>query len=388
MLTGLSMIGGYVLCAFSFSLQNGSYGNAIDIFTLDHTGHIQIHKENYLKRPKIHKTINNAEEIGRLLEVEADIVSFSARVFAPALAYGDAKTSPASIFGIDVEKEPQTSRITQKVQQGEYFSASMNADGFYSAMIGQGLANTLKMNVGDELVLISQGADGSIANDIYVVSAIVGNKTSHDRQGVYLPLAAAQEFLSLGNDVHEVVIVVDHRDDARGIARTLQDKMPDVTVSPWQVVEATFFKTMEADQEGNYFTMAIIIFIVFIGVLNTVLMSVLERTREFGVLRAIGSRPINIVQMVFLETMLLALISIGIGMVLSLPLILWFTEVGFLLAEPIDAGGVAFQHLRGEFSAFVFFAPMALILSFAAVVSIPPGLRAARVLPRDALGAH
>ena len=71
-------------------------------------------------------------------------------------------------------------------------------------MIGRGLHITLKLDIGDEIVLISSGGDGSIANDIFVVSAIIGNKTSFDRMAVYLPLAAAQEFLSLGNDVHRV----------------------------------------------------------------------------------------------------------------------------------------------------------------------------------------
>jgi ABC-type antimicrobial peptide transport system permease subunit len=114
----------------------------------------------------------------------------------------------------------------------------------------------------------------------------------------------------------------------------------------------------------------------------------LERTREFGVLRAIGSRPVEIIKMVFLETTFLAGISIAIGFVLSIPLVHWFTSVGILLPEPIDMGGIEFQHMKGEFSLFVFAAPAALIFGFAALVSLPPGLRASRILPRDALGSH
>ena len=145
---------------------------------------------------------------------------------------------------------------------------------------------------------------------------------------------------------------------------------------------------MQSDKQGNHFAIGIIIFIVFIGVLNTVLMSVLERTREFGVLRAIGTRPVEIIKMIFLETTMLACISIGIGVILSIPLIAWFTYVGILLPEPIDMGGIQFQYMTGEFSWFVFTLPMLLIFGFSALVSIPPGLRAAHILPRDALGSH
>lgn len=388
LLTGLSMTGGYVLTVFSLSLLEGSYGNVIDIFTLDHTGHIQIHKDDYMRRPKIYKSIEQRESLEAMLTSLDDVKSFSPRVFAPALAYAGNKTSLAQVLGVDVEREPTISRLALKVKMGTYFDSTLNSDGYFQAMIGQGIADSLRLSIGAELVLISQGADGSIANDIFIISAIVGNKTSYDRLGVYLPLEAAQAFLSLGNRVHEYAMLVEDKNSNEEIASNLQAMLPELTISPWQEVEETFYHSMQADKQGNYFSMGIIVFIVFIGVLNTVLMSVLERTREFGVLRAIGSRPIEIIKMVFLETTFLAIISIALGLVLSIPIILWFTHVGFLLPEAIDMGGIEFQHMKGEFSLVVFAAPAALILGFAGAVSLPPGLRASRILPRDALGSH
>jgi len=382
------MTGGYILCVWSFSLVEGSYSNVIDIFTLDHTGHIQVHKDNYLRRPKIYKTIDDREALETVLTNNDEVSNFSPRVFAPALAYAGNKTSPVRVLGVDVVREPTTSRLAQKVKKGTYFDAKPGGDGYFKAMIGQTVADMLLLDIGAEIVLISQGADGSIANDIFIISAVVGNRTSYDRLGVYLPLEAAQMFLSLGNRVHEYAIIVENKNSNKAVARNLQDELPGLKVSPWQEVEETFYRTMQADKQGNHFTLGIVIFIVFIGVLNTVLMSVLERTREFGVLRAIGSRPFEIIKMIFLETNLLACISICIGVILSIPLIAWFTYVGILLPEPIDMSGIEFQFMTGEFSWFVFTVPMALILGFSAAVSIPPGLRAAHILPRDALGSH
>jgi ABC-type lipoprotein release transport system permease subunit len=388
LLTGLSMSGGYMLFVFSFSLLEGSYGNAIDIFTLDNTGHIQVHKDNYLDRPKIYKTIRARQSVETALSANEEVKSFAPRVFSPALAYAGDKTAPAQVIGVDPALEPTVSRLMQKVTSGDYFDSSPDADGYFKAMIGQGLAVNLKLAIGDEVVLISQGGDGSIANDIFVVSAIIGNKTSFDRMAVYLPLPAAQTFLSLGTDIHEYALLVEDKNDNEEVARDLQETLPEVTVSPWQMVEATFYRTMQSDKQGNYFSMGLIVFIVFIGVLNTVLMSVLERTREFGVLRAIGCRPFELVRLIFLETVMLAAFSILIGLVLIIPAVLWFAEIGFLLPEPIDMGGVMFDHMKGEFSAFVFYLPMRFIFLSAAIISIPPGIRAARILPRDALGSH
>ena len=282
LLTGLSMTGGYMLFVFSFSLLEGSYGNLIDIFTLDNTGHIQIHKDDYLDRPKIYKTLQDRDLIESTLQADAQVKSFTPRVFAPALAYAANKTTPAQVIGVDPDKEPTVTRLRQKVSAGTYFDSTPDADGYSKAMIGHGLAMSLKLSVGDEIVLISQGADGSIANDIFIVTALIGNRTSFDRMAIYLPLNAAQMFLSLGPDVHEYALLVTDKNANESIAVELARKLPDVTVSPWQVVESTFYRTMQSDKQGNHFMMALIVFIVFIGVLNTVLMSVLERTREFG----------------------------------------------------------------------------------------------------------
>ena len=392
LLTGLSMTGGFVLCTFSFSITQGSYGNAIEFFTLDHTGHIQIHWEDYQRRSKIYQTIADRETVESILKSSDQIKYFTPRIFAPALAYAGNQTSPVSVVGIDPELEPKTSRIRQKVQAGAYFDDDLSANGLTKAMIGQGVARSLDIGTGDEIVLISQGADGSIANDIFEVVALVGTKDSYDRMIVYLPLVPAQEFISVGDQVHEYAMLVNNANGSEAIASSLQLKLdnvvPGATVSPWQVVEEAFYKSMQADLQGNYFAMAIIVFLVCIGVLNTVLMSVFERTKEFGVLRAIGSRPAQIFKLIFVETMMMATLSILLGYLLLIPMLLFLTQVGFVLPEPMEMGGVPFLHLKGGVNALVLTAPALIIYAFAAVVTILPGIRAVSITPKTAMSSY
>ena len=388
LLTALSIGGGYLLCTLSFSLIEGSYNNLIELFTLTKTGHVQIHQGDYLERPKLHKAIRNYAEIGKSLDQLDTIKSYSYRVFAPALAYSDDGNNPAQVIGIDLKREAQTTLIKDKVTSGQYITAEPDADGYFAAMIGSGIAESLKIGLGDEFILISEGADGSIANDIFKVGAIIGSRDIGEKSNVYLPLGAMQAFLALEGQVHQVVIVLNTYQDADAFSTELGLRLPDLTVSSWQQIEADFYKSMESDKQGNQVTLGIILFIVFIGVLNTVLMSVLERTREFGVLKAIGSRPANIFCLVTLETTLLASMSVAVSFLVSLPVMYWFAEVGFSLAEPIDVGGIAFSAFRGEVSWFVFGMPLVLLLGFALLVSIPPGIRAARIAPTKAMSSH
>jgi ABC-type lipoprotein release transport system permease subunit len=388
LLTAMSLIGGYVLSVFSFSMSEGSYNNAITFFVQDHTGHIQIHKEDYLQRPKIHKSIPRPDELSAILDANERVASHTLRVFAPSIAYSDTDNTPAQVIGVDLARERATSTLAAKISAGAYIGPELDGEGYYSAMIGAGIANNLNIGLGDELILISQGADGSIANDIYRVGAIVGDRSSADRSTVYLPLVASQEFLSLPDAVHEVSILVKDDGLAREEAARLQELLPEFTVDPWQVVEATFYQSMQTDKQGNVVFLGIIIFIVFVGVLNTVLMSVLERTREFGVLKAIGSRPAKLALMITVETIMLTSISVLIGVMLSAPLILWFSLAGFALPEPMDVGGVLMSHLTGELSLYVFAVPMFLILGFAILISIPAGIRAALNSPIEAMRSH
>lgn len=387
-LTALSIGGGYILCALSFSLIEGSYNNLIELFTLTKTGHVQIHKDNYLDRPKLYKAIDNYTTVGQTLEGFDQVKSYSYRVFAPALAYSDEGNHPVQVIGIDPEREGSTTLIREKVTSGNYITQQPDGDGYFQAMIGVSIAESLEIGLGDDLILISEGADGSVANDIFKVGAIVGNRNGIEKSNVYLPLNAAQSFLALEGRAHEIVLILDNYKDAGPFAAILRAAIPDLTISAWQQVEEDFYKSMQSDKQGNHVTLGIILFIVFIGVLNTVLMSVLERTREFGVLKAIGSRPSTIIGLVTLETTLLATMSVMASFVIALPLMYWLTYVGFALSEPIDVGGIAFSAFRGEMSIPVFGIPFLLLITFALLISIPPGIRAAKISPTQAMRSY
>jgi len=385
-------------------MSEGSYSNIINIFTQDHTGHVQIHKDNYLERPSLYKTINNADAIISQLEQQALVLGVAPRIYGPSLAYGKNKTFPAQVIGIDPKRESKTTRLKNKVSEGRYLPSEVTNQktkrgnnqlskiDYYPAMIGFSLAKNLKLTVGDELVLISQGIDGSIANDIFEVIAIVGDATSYERMNVYVSLSAMREFLSMqggNNQVHELAISLSNQNEARTFATQTQAGLENksLRVEPWQVVESSFYNSMQADKKGSYVSMGIIIFIVSIGVLNTILMGTLERTREFGVLKAVGTRPLSVFTLIMLESFLLAIISCLIGLLLALPVCFWLASSGISMPEPIDMGGIIFDTMLGEVSWFVVLLPSIVVISSTLIVSFIPAIRAANISPLKALQA-
>lgn len=393
LLTLLSMGGGYLLLCLSLSISEGSYNHIIDVFTRDHTGHMQIHVADYLDRPSLYKSIQHSDDWLPDLQQQFAIRSATPRIFSPALAYGANKTAPATVVAIDPQREAQTTLLKDKVKQGTYLNAVMDEQGYWPAMVGFSLAQTLKLEVGDELVLISQGADGSIANDVFMVRAIVGTAESNERMNVYLSLSAIRQFLTMPVGIHELVLLVDHPKQAQSqallVQQYLQANVPEqvLSVAPWQTVERSFYNSMQADKQGNYVSMGIIMFIVSIGVLNTVLMSTLERTREFGVLKAIGTRPGLLFRMIVLEAFLLSSLGCMFGLLFALPINGYFVHHGIQLEQGFDMGGIMFDRLLGEFSWVTLGIPALVVMVSTLLVSLIPAIRAARITPIDALQA-
>lgn len=393
LLTLLSMGGGYLLLCLSLSLSEGSYNHIIDVFTRDHTGHIQIHAGDYLDRPSLYKRIEQVDSWLPRAMTQFDIRAAAPRLYSPALAYGENKTAPASVVGIDPEREAATTFLKDKIKQGQWLSSHPNAEDYWQAMVGYSLAQTLRLQVGDELVLISQGADGSIANDVFAVAAILGTEDSSERMNVYLALPAMRSFISMPAGIHELALLVDHPKDARKVAAGLQQyvdaELPEqhLNVQPWQTVESSFYHSMQADKRGNYVSMGIIMFIVSIGVLNTILMSTLERTREFGVLKAIGTRPGLLFRLIVLESAMLGALGCALGLLLTVPVNGYFVHHGIVLSQGFDMGGMVFDRLLGEFSWITLGIPALVVVSSTLLVSLFPAWRAARIAPIDALQA-
>ncbi len=386
-LTALAMIVGFTLSSVFIGWSDGGYANIIKMFTRNRIGHIQVHREGYLDKPSLYKTINAYLSVGEIIQSSTEVEAWTPRVYAAGLGSVGEKSTTVQIIGIDVERESETTQFDKKVIEGRVPAKTPS----HEAIIGKGLARLLSGTVGSEIVIVSQAADGSIANDMYTIVGITesGDDRS-DRMACYLNLQDAQELLVLEGRVHEMVVVLSNINRVRKITQALETRLKDLTldVSPWQEVAKSFYRAMQADKKGDAVARMIIMLIVAISVLNTVLMSVLERTREYGLLKAVGTKPMQIFWLVICEVAIIAVGSIIVGMFLGVLINYLLSIYGITLPEEFTYGGIKFDKIYAEVSTRSLIIPAITVLLSAIGVSLFPAIKAARITSARAMRMH
>jgi ABC-type lipoprotein release transport system permease subunit len=384
--TVLTMVGGFTLASLSIGIADGSYNNLIDLFTRTQTGHIQVHKGDYLDKPSLYKTIADYKEVGAIIQKVKGVESWSPQIYAPGLASLGDKSSAIQMVGIDPQQESATTNFDKKIKHGKLFPPKAG----HLAVIGKGLAQTLKATIDSQVVIVSQAADGSMANDIYTICGIMdsGDEMT-DRMSLYIHLADMQELMVMEGRVHQISINVSNIKKVPSITKQIRQELAGLglDIEPWQEVAKTFYRSMQADKQGNYVFHFIIMLIVSIGVLNTVLMAVLERTREYGVLKALGTQPTQIFRMVIIEVAAMTVISLVIGCLMGLLTNYFFMVFGFKI-PPTEVGGIVMDTMKSEINAQSFYTPALLVVISALLVSLFPARMASKIQPARAMRLH
>ena len=384
-LTALAMIVGFTLSSVFIGWSDGAYSEIIEMFTQNRIGHIQLHQRGYLEKPSLYKTMQDYESIGETIGKIKGVEAWTPRVFSAGLGSVAEKSTTVQIIGIDAAREVEATRFDKKIVDGRGISAQPARQ----AVLGKGLARILSATVGSEIVIVSQGADGSIANDLYEIVGIAeSGDDSTDRMALHI--GDAQELLVLEGRAHEIVVIVSNINRVFKITEAIETSLNDssLEVSPWQVVAKDFYRAMQADQQGDAIGRIIIMLIVAIGVLNTVLMSVLERTSEYGVLKAVGTKPRQIFWLVICEVLIIAVGSIAVGAALGTAANHLLSIYGITMPQEFTYGGIKFQTMYAEVNLRSLTVPAITVILAAAIVSLFPALKAARILPARAMQAH
>lgn len=379
-ITSLAMIGGFMLASLSLGFITGTFGGMVEQFTRNNLGHIQVHSRGYFDKPTLYNTIGDYGKLAEKIVSEKVIESWAPRLYSGGLVSVGEKTAGASIIGIDPKLENEALNFDSKIEDGRGLPETAS----HKALLGKGFAKILSASVGDSIIIVSQAADGSIANDIYEINGIIssGNDMA-DRATLYLDIQDAQELFVLENQAHELVFIVDNIDHVSKDTDKIRAEIDTTkySVMPWQEFAKSFYEMVQAKLSGNYITNIIIALIVGIGVLNTVLMSVLERTREYGVLKAIGTKPIQIFKLIFFETLLLASASIILGAILGVGLNFYFSLHGISYGTEFEISGFVLDKASAKITAQTLYLPALIVFCTAMIVSIFPAIFAARTKP-------
>lgn len=319
---------GLAAMIFTDALMIGMKDNMIRSATKSFLGEGQIHRKNFRLTQDVEKTINNLDRMISPLEEEEAVERFTLRTVTFGMITSPANVSSIMVYGIKPSSEKFLSQIDDVIEEGSYFEGEDVRD----IVIGSDLAELLEVGLGDRTVLtVTQAESGDLAQEMFRVSGIYKfNVKEMDTGMAFVRLSKAQDMLGIGKNVHEIAI------QFKDIHFASQEKDPfwsEYSVHDNEAVSWTQLLPQLDAMLGIFWislmVMGIILFgIVAFGIVNTLFMSLYERMFEFGVIRAIGTRPSGIRRLILFEAGALSLLSIALGSVLGFILTLIFVKTG------------------------------------------------------------
>lgn len=384
-ITALMVTAGTVLMVYMAGLAEGSYASMIELATGNYTGHFQVIGEGYNEKPSLFVTVDDPDEWERKLEANDDVVAATSRVEAPGLVSHGAHTTGILLTGVDPVKEKKVATFTRAVSEGSWLPAEVGPDDPLPIILGAGVAQRLKVKIGDEVSFVSQAADGSIAAELYTISGLLDTGVDEiDAQVGFIRLSDARELLVLEGRAHRVVALTHKPSDAARTARQFQPEEGQQILT-WAELMPELSRSIEVDKGGQHIFLIIVLVVIGLGVMNTMMMSVVERTREFGVLLAVGTTPGLIVRTTMWEAVWMCLAGAALGVAAGTILNLTLGFPMTLFGGPIEVAGVVLDHMQPVNNPRGNVVYPTLIVLAGILAGVLPARRASRLVPAQAL---
>jgi ABC-type lipoprotein release transport system permease subunit len=328
-LTTGAMIFSNVILVFMISMQVGMYQMMIDNSLRASVGHLQVQAEGYNEELKMRQVVPGVEGLAADLRQELGLDTVAPRASAFALASSAERSFGVQVMGVEPDAEMKVSSLPGLVEEGRFLEGSDTPE----IVVGKTLARNLKIGVGDELTLMGSGRDGSFAAAIATVVGILdAGNPDMNRALAQMPLGYFQDTFAMEGAGHSVVMLAPDMFQIPSLVDRVEGLLPadqDLVVLDWDRLMPGLKQAIQADISSAAFMYLVLIVLVAFSVLNTQLMSVLERTKEFGVILSLGVSPGKLGRLVLLESALMGLVGLVVGVVIGGALVVWLSIVGF-----------------------------------------------------------
>lgn len=334
LITITAISSGLAMLVVASAVGDGMHARMINYGVANQAGHVVIHGAGYHEKGEAEITVPRAAAVAEAMRravPEARVVS---RVFLQGLLTSPRNSVGVALVGVQPDREAEVAQLDDKLVEGAYLKEGDER----GVVIGAALAKTLEVKLGDKVVLMTQ-RQGEIESTLLRVRGLF-ETGMQELDGFYghMPLGAAQAVLGLGEGVHQVSL---HLPDVDGVGEAARRARAAIggeglEVLPWQEALPELHQFVVLDDGSAYVFMLVIAIVVAMGILNTVLMSVLERTREFGVMLSLGMTPGRLGRLVLAEAALLGLVAVAGGVAL-----------GGLLSWPLIVNGLDYAELAG-----------------------------------------
>ena len=393
LITGIS-IGFGVMLAVTFT-GTGDYGytNMINTSAIMGLGHVTIEPHGYNQTPSLDKRLRKTGQIRERVLALPGVSDAIVRIMGQAMFASASKTIGGVFMGIDPAQEsPEHNLLIRSLVQGELLSGKDSR----GVVVGSKMAEKLNLRIGKKLVYTTTDVSGEIVSEIARVTGIFKTGVNEVDGGmVMLPINSVRA--TLHYDAHDATLLAVIINDQR-YAERMRDKIslteedPQIEVLSWQQTQPEMAGVITMDRSGNYISQFLIGLLIAAGILNTLLMSVLERTREFGVMMAVGMSPRTLFMLVVVESLWLAIIGIVIGIIITAPWYAYLYYVGLdfsgAIGENSSAGGILVDPLiRIRLYKESIIAILTGVFSLTLLAGLYPAWRAGRIPPVESLKA-
>ena len=370
---------------FVDALIIGMERNIIRSATASFLGEGQIHARGFRQSFEVEKTINSGQSVLLELSEEPRVSSFASRVLSFAMISSPDNHSAVTLVGVDPERETELSQVDDAITEGDYFEGDSGRE----LVIGSKLAEILEVGLKSRVVLtVAEAETGDLAQEMFRVSGIYHfNSLEMDKGMAFIRLEKAQQMLGLGSDIHEIALIFSDSQYARDKTNPFwhEYSVQGNEAVSWTELLPQLEGALELSQFSTFIVGIVLFGVVALGIINTLFMSLHERIFEFGVLRAVGTRPGVLALLILFEAGALAILSIVIGSVLGYIITYVPAQTGIDYVG-IEIVGVTFRELLYPVIQVRQFLIYPIVVFFLTIlVGVYPAMYAARIQPAEAM---
>ena len=394
--TGLSVaatVFAVFLVVLTVGMAEGVHENIIEDGVRLASGHVAISGKGYRHSMTLEQYLPWDGRIEEAVDSATGVRAWAPRISSFALISIADRSQGGLVIGVAPERERGVTTFAEKVIEGR-FLASNNKPGSQEVVLGRKLANRLGAGIGDEVLLYGVAYSLETAYELFeVVGTMALPDPRLEKNLAIIHIEAARDFYVYEDRITEVAILAQSADHSGALLAELEEVLtPElggaIELQTYEEMMPELVQLILLDTAGMYITLIILVIVVGFGILNTILMAILERTRELGVVLALGLKPSALFRMIYLESMLLAGIGLAIGLSLSLPLLAWLNGIEFPLTADLAKSTELFGMqavMTFKFEAWNPVLSTLTILFVAALAALYPAVKASRAHPVDAL---
>ena len=373
------LLGGIIIIAMSYGLNEERMNNAVDTYL----SHIQIHNNLFSEDYNIKHTINNLDVIEKAINEDERVVSYSKRIVLNGMLSNSNGSYGIQVKGIDPDEEIKVTNTYEKIIDGEYFKSKRDN----TILVGKKLADKLNLKLKSKVVITFQDENYELTSLLYRVEGIFRSGNSrYDEMNVFVKNKSITKNLPGFNGYHEMPILLSDIELRGEVKKDLIPISSDNIVEGWDDISKELAYANEMLSAVLYIFMMIILSGLSFGVINTMLMAILERRKEIGMLMSIGMNRYKIFMMISFETIFLSLIALPFGLITSYLIVEYYSVVGIDLSV-VEAGlenfGVGTRlYFKVPNEEYFYVSLMVFVISIFS--SIFPSIRALKINPVEA----